>query len=127
MTAMQERLVWEFCELAGIGSSTFYKNFRNMDTVSKSLGISCWLNMCNKTKTYPMDFLLCDCGPKVPVLNGFSRRSEGTLELLTKRNIDILSHNTRLAKELNKKNELIKDLRDELRKLRKELELKGRK
>lgn len=125
VTAMQERLVMEFCELAGIGPSTFYKNFRNVDTVSKSLGISCWLNMCNKTKTYPMDFLLCDCGPKVPVLNGFRRRSEGTLELLTKRNTDILSHNTRLAREMNLKNNLIKELREEIKRLKKELEMSG--
>ena len=123
VTTVQGRQVMDLCQLVGISAATFYDNFRNRDYVSNSYGTQAILNICNKTKTYPMDFLLSD-GVDVPVLEGYQRKAVPDAEALAKRNIDILSHNARLSRELDKEKEKVRELKGEVERLKKALRLK---
>lgn len=117
VTIVQGRVVIDFCKLVGISPNTFYRNFRNSDTISINLGVKSFLGMCNKTCTYPMDFLLSS-GVEVPVLNGFKRKGNTSSETLKKRAIDILSQNARLARELDAEKEKVKELEEEVKRLK---------
>lgn len=117
VTVMQGRQVMEFCALAGMSATTFYKNFRNVEEVGSCLGVKTFLRICNKTMTYPMDFLISE-GVDVPVLKGYSRRGEKGADVLARRNIDVLSHNARLVRELDREKAKVKELTAEVERLK---------
>lgn len=125
VTTIQGRQVLDFCSLVGISATTFYGNFRNCNTIGPNITIQKWLRMCNKTKTYPLDFFTSN-SVDVPVLDGYMGRKEGSLQALSARNIDVMSYNARLVRELDKERATVAELKQEVERLRQALGRKSR-
>lgn len=124
VTAVQGRKVVEFCGLVGISPNSFYRCFRyKFFETSCGIGIRTFLNMCNKCKVYPMDFIL-SMDVKVPVLNGYARREDLNMEQMTLRNMEMMAYNTRLSNELEKERDKVARLEEEVARLRKALGIK---
>lgn len=117
VTVAQGRNVADACKDFGLSSLTFYRNFRNTDCIGSSFGVGAWLLMCNKTKTYPMDFLTSN-GMDVPVLRGYHRRQVVDAGVLAQRNKDMKARNERLSQELRTEKEKVKELEAEVERLK---------
>lgn len=116
--------VRDVCKLVGMSPATFYRNFRSEKPVTKSLSFGQWLEACNKTKIYPMDFFVSE-GVDVPVLKWFERRTEeGDSDMLAKRNAEMNATNARLLKMLQAEREKVSALKKEVAQLKKEVGLK---
>lgn len=109
VTAVQGRKVAEFCDFVGMGRATFYRNFRKEDVPAKNLTMKQWLELCNKCRLYPMDFLT-GAGVDVPLLEGYERKCEDRLGVLEKRCRELEAMNGRLQRQLAEEQAKVKRL-----------------
>lgn len=120
ITTMQGRSVQALCELIGMSTFTFYKNFRNEEETGDAFGIKAFLGICNKTKTYPMDFLICK-NINVPVLKGYTRQHEVNAQMWTVKNRGTMAQYSKMKKELHLEREKVKKLEAEVERLKRAL------
>lgn len=117
VTTLQERSVTDFCEFVGISTFYFYRNLRHQDRVGDGFGIRQFLHICNKTKTYPMDFLISS-GVTVPVLPGYTRKHEANVQMMTSKNRGTMSQYASMKKSLQAEREKVKALEKEVERLK---------
>ena len=120
VTTVCSRPVITLCSLCHFSANTFYENFRRKDGYSDYLMMGQWIEYCNKTQVYPLDFFTGK-HRDVPVLEGYSRISDSDEQkelLYFKRNKEIAAKNMRLQNLLNKQNERLKEMERELLELR---------
>ena len=120
ITTMRGNTIRSVCELFGVGSPTFYNNFRAKDAPSKYLTMGEWVEYCNIMKVYPMDFLV-GSSVKVPVLPGYSRRminGNNKVEVLEQRCRELDSQNKKYLSQLRTYKEQVKELEKELDRLK---------
>lgn len=120
VTMLQDRSVKDLCDLVGVSTYTFYRNFRYQNTIGSTFSIKSLLSICNKTKTYPMDFLICK-NMEVPVLDGYSRKHEVNAKMLVSGNRGSISQNARLKRDLQAEKEKVKELEAEVERLKRAL------
>ena len=121
VTVFGGRNLKDVCELCGISKVSFYRYFRkSAKAVTLNLTISQWLNMCNRLRIYPMDFL----GPSdvdVPVLDGFTRR-KGGMEGNQEHYSTIMAVKERMGRTIEQMKEEKKEMRIALMEARREVE-----
>lgn len=120
ITTMQDRNVTELCKLAGMSTFTFYRYFRNEEGHGDSFGFKAFLSICNKTKTYPMDFLICN-EVNVPILKGYTRRHEVNTQMLTVKSRGTMAQYAKMKTELRQEREKVKKLEAEVERLKRAL------
>lgn len=128
ITTMRGNTIRAVCELFGVGSPTFYNNFRAKNAPSKYLTIGEWVEYCNIMKVYPMDYLV-GSSVKVPVLPGYSRRmtnGSNKTEVLEQRCKELDAQNKKYLSQLRAYKERVKELENEVKGLESEVKrLKG--
>ena len=123
VTTMCSRPVITLCSLCHCSATTFYDNFRRENGYSDYLMMGQWIEYCNKTQVYPLDFFTGK-HRDVPVLEGYSRISDTSEQkdrLYSKRNKEIAAKNMRLQNLLYKQNERIQEMEREILELRAQL------
>lgn len=121
VTVFSGRSLKDACTLCGISKVSFYRYFRkSAKAETLNLTISQWLNMCNRMKVYPMDFL-CPSGVDVPVLEGFDRRKGGANPNKDEHYSTIMAVKERMERAMAQMEEENKAMRETLRECRKEM------
>lgn len=122
VTVFSGRSLKDACMLCGISKVSFYRYFRkSANGLTLTLTVQQWLNMCNRLKVYPMDFL-CPSGVDVPVLDGFDRRKGGAINTGKEANYrTIMAVKERMERVISRIEEDNRALRETLRECRKEM------
>lgn len=120
VTTMSGNTINYVCEVFGIGQPTFYNNFRKKNAPTEFLTMSEWVMYCNAMKVYPMDYLI-STSVKVPLLAGYARRQidgKSKMQLLEQRCRELSSQNSKVTSQLQNQRERIKELEDEVERLK---------